>query len=149
MTESDLSRLDIDSGQNQSRCCQAAKVVESCALASGSSDGRQPYATTPMDWGTDYCSWSLNSDFNFDFTAACAQHDCVYHNIKRMDSTFTSSDYADEGQRGNLDNHFYGEMMRNCGTQGLNRFIPPTCDATALLYYTVVRNYGTGGFDNP
>ena len=108
------------------------------------------YQYNYMDWSTDFCSNSPNSDFNFDFTAPCAQHDFGYRNIMRMDSAFPSTDYADEGQRGNVDSHFYGEMMRNCGTQGLNRYyIPPSCDSIALLYYTAVRNFGQGGFDNP
>jgi len=94
---------------------------------------RAPWADYNFDWSTDYCSSSPDNPLGYDFTLSCWHHDFGYRNYKAMGQFPANKD--------RLDNMFYADLKRKCGTY--STILQPPCYSLAWTYYEAVHVFGS------
>jgi hypothetical protein len=97
-----------------------------------------------FNWVSDGCRGGgvdvPDSEFGFNFRPACERHDWGYANYGQDGSLDRTED-----RRKRIDDRFFSDMNAECNSQWWNPF-QNWCRATALTYYTGVRNGGGSGF---
>ncbi|KAF1935588.1 hypothetical protein EJ02DRAFT_314200, partial [Clathrospora elynae] len=84
-----------------------------------------------LDWTSDGCSYSPDDPFGFDFQDCCYRHDFGYRNFKKQ-TRFTDANKA------LIDSNFKNDMFNQCAKEKKR----DACEATATVYYEVVKLFG-------
>ena len=107
-------------------------------VGSGTRRYRVPHAVTgrvggPHHEQTQVRTASPDNPLGFTFTLSCARHDFGYRNYKAVG--------AFSANKARLDNAFYADLLRVCGTYPV--LTQPACDALAWTYYEAVHVFGS------
>jgi hypothetical protein len=93
---------------------------------------RDSWSDFGYDWSTDYCSYSPDRPFGFDFRLSCWRHDFGYQNYRALGALAENKAHVDEA--------FYVDLLVVC--RGYGSWRRPLCNSLAFGYYQAVVQFG-------